>query len=69
MNLNELKYTISNLTIWKKRNQRAPHKPLLYAFGQLQKGNPRLLPYEQAGQDLKQLLVDFGPIRKSYHPE
>lgn len=71
MNLDEIKNSISNLTIWKKGNQRAPHKPLLllYALGQLQKGNPRFLPYEQAGQDLKQLLVVFGPIRKSYHPE
>lgn len=71
MNLEELKNSISNLTIWKKGNQRAPHKPLLilYAFGQLQKNDLRLLPYEQVGKDLKQLLIDFGPIRKSYHPE
>lgn len=55
MNLDEIKNSISNLTIWKKGNQRAPHKPLLllYALGQLQKGNPRFLPYEQAGHDLK----------------
>ncbi|MBD3842474.1 MAG: HNH endonuclease [Campylobacterales bacterium] len=71
MNLEELKDSISNLTIWKKGNQRAPHKPLLilYALGQLQKNDLRLLPYEKVGNDLKQLLIDFGPIRKSYHPK
>ncbi|MDR5659251.1 hypothetical protein RH915_07095 [Serpentinicella sp. ANB-PHB4] len=37
MNANELKNRIENLSIWKKGDQRAPHKPLLilYALGQL----------------------------------
>ncbi|AST91085.1 restriction endonuclease [Sutcliffiella cohnii] len=71
MNLNDLTETFQNLTIWKKGSQRAPHKPLLilYAMGQLQKSTSRFLKYEQVSKDLKQLLVDFGPLRKSYHPE
>ncbi len=33
----ELKAKLSNLSIWKKNGQRAPHKPLLilYALGKL----------------------------------
>ncbi|KMJ57110.1 restriction endonuclease [Bacillus sp. LL01] len=71
MKLEELRSLLSNLTIWKKGNQRAPHKPLLilYALAQIHKHDKRLLPYELVGKDLRQLLIDFGPIRKSYHPE
>ncbi|WP_102027756.1 phosphorothioated DNA-binding restriction endonuclease [Salirhabdus sp. Marseille-P4669] len=70
MDIEELKQSIKNLTIWKKGNQRAPHKPLLilYALGKL-KSDVRLLPYKEVGKDLKQLLIEFGPLRKSYHPE
>ncbi len=32
-------------------------------------GSPRLLPYEKIEGPLRQLLIDFGPYRKSYHPE
>lgn len=71
MNLDELKDSIKNLTIWKKRGERAPHKPLLilYALGKIQQGKPRMLPYKQVRLDLKELLIEFGPLRKSYHPE
>lgn len=70
MNEKELLNKIETLSIWKKGEQRAPHKPLLiiYALANLQKGK-RLLPYEVVKSDLTQLLRDFGPIRKSYHPE
>ncbi|WP_077212395.1 phosphorothioated DNA-binding restriction endonuclease [Bacillus dakarensis] len=70
MNIEELIEAIKNLTIWKKGNQRAPHKPLLilYALGKIL-SNQRLLSYEQVSGDLKQLLIEFGPLRKSYHPE
>lgn len=54
-----------------KGDQRAPHKPLLilYSIGQLQRGMPRLIEYSKARDTLKELLIDFGPLRKSYHPE
>jgi putative restriction endonuclease len=70
VNIDEFKNILSNLTIWKKKGQRAPHKPLLilYALGQLQ-ANKSLLPYEQVREKLKKLLIEFGPHRKSYHPE
>lgn len=60
----------SNITIWKKHGQRAPHKPLLILYALARYQNQQLaLPYEEVRQKLTQLLVEFGPIRKSYHPE
>lgn len=71
MNREQLINRISDLSIWKKGDQRAPHKPLLilYSIGQLQRGMPRLIEYSKARDTLKELLIDFGPLRKSYHPE
>ncbi|MBW4081277.1 phosphorothioated DNA-binding restriction endonuclease [Paenibacillus sp. S150] len=70
MTSDELKARIANLTIWKKNGQRAPHKPLLilYALARLQH-NSAILPYVQTREKLKSLLIEFGPCRKSYHPE
>lgn len=61
---------MSNLSIWKKSGQRAPHKPLLilYALAQLQRAQS-VLPYTEVREKLKKLLFEFGPPRKSYHPE
>ncbi|MWC27613.1 phosphorothioated DNA-binding restriction endonuclease [Paenibacillus sp. MMS18-CY102] len=65
-----LKNKLSNLSIWKKNGQRAPHKPLLIllALAQLQQ-HKTVLPYEEARVKLRKLLMEFGPPRKSYHPE
>jgi putative restriction endonuclease len=70
MEASELKEKISNLTIWKKNGQRAPHKPLLIllSLAQLQQDHT-VLPYDQVKGKLKKLLIEFGPPRKSYHPE
>src|SRR4051812_8367110 len=58
------------LGIWKQGDQRAPHKPLLvlYALGQWQAGQEEV-PFRQAEDDLTKLLQEFGPPRKSDHPE
>lgn len=66
----ELRRRIANLSIWKKHGQRAPHKPLLllHALARLQQ-NQSVLPYEETRAKLKKLLFEFGPPRKSYHPE
>lgn len=66
----ELRRRIANLSIWKKHGQRAPHKPLLllHALARLQQ-NQAVLPYEETRTKLKKLLFEFGPPRKSYHPE
>ena len=70
MEASELKEKLSNLTIWKKNGQRAPHKPLLILLGlALLQQNNTVLPYELVREKLKKLLIEFGPPRKSYHPE
>jgi putative restriction endonuclease len=68
---NALLQKVNNLSIWKKRDQRAPHKPLLilYALGRLQQHQARYIPYVEVKEKLEELLIAFGPIRKSYHPE
>lgn len=62
---------INHLNIWKQGDQRAPHKPLLilYALAKLQNSDQQWLNYNVAGEDLRKLLIDFGPLRKSQYPE
>lgn len=60
-----------DLNVWRRGDERAPHKPLLvlYALGRLQTGADRLVPFDQLERPLERLLVEFGPPRKSPHPE
>lgn len=60
----------SNLTVWRRGDQRAPHKPLLvlYALGRLTQGN-QWLHFSDIEDDVTTLLKEFGPPRKSHHPE
>jgi len=66
----ELKRKINSLNIWKRGDQRAPHKPLLILLflGRLTKGEPRLELYEEVREDLRSLLEEFGPPRKRQEP-
>jgi putative restriction endonuclease len=60
------------LKVWKrgKNGERAPHKPLLvlYALGRWQRGLT-VVSFREVETDLKDLLREFGPPRKSDHPE
>jgi putative restriction endonuclease len=58
------------LNVWKRGDQRAPHKPLLvlYALGRWQQGKAEVT-YAEAEPDLTALLREFGSPRKSDHPE
>lgn len=71
MNKNELKRLIEGINVWKRGGQRAPHKPLLllYALSRALRNRERFIPYTEVDEKLRQLLIDFGPTRKSYHPE
>lgn len=55
---------------WVRGDQRAPHKSLLLllALAEVQRGR-RWISYPDLEPKLKQLLSDFGPHRKSFHPE
>ena len=68
---NNLIDALTQLNVWKRGDQRAPHKPLLllYALGQYYSGRSRLIPFTDLEQPLRELLQEFGPYRKSHHPE
>ena len=71
MTPDELKQQIRQITVWKRGDQRAPHKPLLllYALGRCLNGGQRMLPYSEVDRELRPLLLEFGPERKSCHTE
>ena len=71
MNREQLKSQIEGINVWKRGAQRAPHKPplLLYALARSRRNRHRFIPYREVYAKLKQLLIDFGPTRRSYHPE
>lgn len=66
----EIKEKISNIRTWRQGDVRAPHKPLLllYSLGRLTRGEPRLVLYKEVKEDLRKLLIDFGPYRKMHYP-
>ena len=59
------------LSIWTRGPERAPHKPLLIlvALARIQAGYPRMTPFIELEQPLRDLLRDFGPPRVAHHPE
>ena len=62
---------IGNLNVWKRGTERAPHKPLLLllVLARVQQGGENAFPFEEIEKPLQDLLREFGPTRKSYHPE
>lgn len=60
---------VRGLRQWSQKGERAPHKPLLllYALGRYQQDSAAgaALPYSAIEEDLKRLLEDFGPNRKT----
>lgn len=71
MDKSEIIARIEGLTVWRRRDERAPHKPLLvlYALGRVLNRDQRLIPFREVDPALKELLLEFGPPRKSHHPE
>lgn len=59
-----------NIRIWQRGDKRAPHKPLvlLYALGRIAGGAPRLILYEEAYEDLSNLLTEFMPYDRPARP-
>lgn len=62
---------IDELAVWKRGDQRAPHKPLLLllALGRLVAKGQTEMPFLEGEDELRRLLQEFGPQRQSYHPE
>ncbi len=68
----ELSEKIQLISRWRRGDQRAPHKPLmlLYALSEYKQGHQRLFRFEdEVDQQVRDLLVQYGPTRKAYHPE
>src|SRR5476649_3012907 len=66
-----LQTAISNVAVWRKGDQFAPHKPLLllYVLSQYLNGHSRLFDYgQEIHEPLTKLLTDFGPKRRDYYP-
>ena len=62
---------ISNIKVWKRGDQRAPHKPLLtlLLLARAQRGESAFVSFSEIHEKLTEALRNFGPQRKSYHPE
>jgi putative restriction endonuclease len=70
MDRSEVLALFRGLTVWGSGDQRAPHKPLLvlYALGWWAR-DCTTIPFSSVNEDLPRLLQDFGPPRKTHHPE
>jgi putative restriction endonuclease len=68
---NPILTAFARLKVWKKQGQRAPHKPLLvlFALGRWVADDHGPLKFADIEPRLRNLLVEFGPPRKSHHPE
>lgn len=67
-----LKQAITNITIWRKGEQRAPHKPLLllYVLSHYRQGHGRLFNYSaEIHEPLLDLLERYGPQRREQRPD
>ena len=71
METESIRDRVDQITVWKRGGERAPHKPLLllYALGRCLRDEPRFVSYDEAYDDLRQLLEEFGPPRATHHPE
>ncbi|MBK9778428.1 MAG: hypothetical protein IPP62_19065, partial [bacterium] len=71
MNRSEFLDRITNVTQWSRKGERAPHKPLLLllVLARCARGEGREVAYREIDQPLFDLLREFGPSRKSTHPE
>lgn len=71
MNSGTILQKFDALGVWSRGDQRAPHKPLLvlYALGRWSQGDRSDIPFTDVNRDLTELLKEFGPPRRSYHPE
>jgi putative restriction endonuclease len=71
MNRESALQQFDRLNVWRRAGQRAPHKPLLvlYALGRWVRGEAGDIPFAEVNRDLAELLQEFGPPRRSTHPE
>jgi len=68
MDSSQLVQSFGAITVWKKGDQRAPHKPLLvlYMLGRLSRGESGPVSFDTIDQGVGQLLDEFGPSRRTH---
>ena len=68
--MNSILSKFQKISSWKRKGERAPHKPLLilFAIGEFLNGKTDIL-FSDAQPKLTSLLQEFGPPRKSFRPE
>lgn len=61
---------IQSLSVWRRGDQRAPHKPLLLllTLSRIVHNAERLVTFTDIEDPLKSLLERYGPPRQSYNP-
>jgi putative restriction endonuclease len=71
MQQEQIQKLFSQINVWKRGTERAPHKPLLllYALAKCSRGEFREIPYTEIDCELRKLLIEFGPTRQTYHTE
>ena len=62
---------VDHLNVWSSGGERAPHKPLLLllVLGRKSQDLPDEVSFAEIEEKLKDLLVEFGPLRQTCHPE
>lgn len=62
---------VDRMQPWRRGGETAPHKPLLllWALRRLQLGRPRLVDFNDAEGELRELIARFTPSRSRIHPE
>ena len=60
--------SIEGLNVWRRGDERAPHKPLLLTLGRLSRAEGRLVRFADIEAQLQQLLKQFGPPRGGVRP-
>jgi putative restriction endonuclease len=70
VSMNKILEEFGDILVWGRGDQRAPHKPLLilYALGAFLSDEEKI-KFTDIEKSFKELLKEFGPQRKSYHPE
>jgi len=71
MTESEAEGAFESIKVWKRHGERAPHKPLLIllALAHYANGGGRLIAYREVEPILNRLLLEFGPARRTQHPE
>lgn len=71
MDKRELLEKFDSFRTWKRRDQRAPHKPLLILLGirDIEAGKSQYRSFSEIEKPLISLLKEFGPVRSQYKPQ